>query len=347
LHCYCLKNAIIKRQFVFCAEVLEKKMNAEVSAWASFCAQQEGLAYGSEQAIELYPLDQSSNIAVIGLDAIKFLQGQTTCDLRRLAEGHWLMGAQCNPKGRMMSSFIATPAADGVEFRLHLSLLESAQAALKKYAVFSKVRIEHLGARRCVALMGAQVLEFMSGQTGYAFEPGQCLSWNDLQILVRAPDWVECCGDETALMAVLAGWSQRLRWHASAEWDGQLIARGIAEVRGETQEMFIPQMFNFDRIDAVSFKKGCYTGQEIVARMQYLGKLKKHLYAGRVQGYCPRLVEDLQAPGNAEAQGQVVLAWGSEFLAVVNDAAIEADQLFFAAFPDLKIDWSALPYAIP
>jgi tRNA-modifying protein YgfZ len=130
-------------------------------------------------------------------------------------------------------------------------------------------------------------------------------------------------------------------------FDEELIRRGIAEVRGESVEEFIPQMFNYEHIDAISFKKGCYTGQEVVARMQYLGKLKKHLYRGKIAGVHLSVGAELMSTEFSEPQGVVVMSCGDEFLAVANDHVVANHTLSSPLNPGSKIQWLPLPYAIP
>ncbi len=300
--------------------------------------------------LNLYSLHDYALIRVAGVDAEKFLQGQLTCDCRRLAQGDVLLGAHCNVKGRMISSFWAAQHGPDILLQLHGSVLNSALAALKKYAVFSKVQLSIVEDRSAIAFEGAAALEQLSS-TFTLPTVGQTALGQECLWLRLSTDIILCWGASEALKAIITQVEQCLHWHPSNQWDRVLVAKGWAEVRTETAEAFIPQEFNFHARDGVSFKKGCYTGQEIVARMQYLGKQKKHLYAGYLQGDAShlRIGEALHIPSKNDAQGHVVAVaeGGAPFLAVVNDAAIEEGSLHFKPFADVKISWQALPYAIP
>lgn len=293
-----------------------------------------------------YLLPDYHYIEIAGPDAVKFIQAQVTCDMRRLEQQDWLLGAQCNPKGRMVLSFVAFQKQANVYLRVHKSV-QQAFEGLKKYAVFTKVKFSLLEMPAC-ALVGDKILN----QVGAALSLPQPLTagkyqvFEDVVLVARANDWLEVYGSCDALNHWVEQATAKHTLIKADDFDSELISRGIAEVRGATVEEFIPQMFNLDQVDAISFKKGCYTGQEIVARMQYLGKLKKHLYRGKIIGGSLPLGAQLHSAEHAEAQGVVVLSCGEEFLAVVNDQAMEQGNLTSSACEQSKIQWLPLPYAI-
>lgn len=156
-------------------------------------------------------------IELRGQDSIKFLQGQVSCDLNQLSGDNFIRGCHCTPKGRVIFAF-AAGLVDGerIVLETHPSIVATAIASLKKYAVFSKTEITDI-------------------------------SDQDLSI-----------EPETDSL-------QRLR-------------AGLADITSSTTDQFIPQMLNFDLLDYISFKKGCYTGQEVVARAHYLGAVKRRMY---------------------------------------------------------------------
>jgi folate-binding protein YgfZ len=156
-------------------------------------------------------------IELRGQDSVKFLQGQVTCDLNQLSTNKAIRGCHCTPKGRVIFLFAAGLVdGDRIVLETHPSIVDTAIASLKKYAVFSKTEINDI-----------------SGQ--------------DLSI-------------ETKLNSL------------------QRIKAGIADITLETTDQFIPQMLNLDILEFISFKKGCYTGQEVVARAHYLGAVKRRMY---------------------------------------------------------------------
>ncbi|MEY4588760.1 MAG: hypothetical protein RL497_836 [Pseudomonadota bacterium] len=295
---------------------------------------------------KIYNLSDYHFIEVSGPDAASFVQSQVTCDIRRLEQHNWLLGAQCNPKGRMVLSFVAFQGLNGIILRVHKSLTQAFDG-LKKYAVFTKVKLalQEIPVR---AVISKNIVERFLLELNL-IEPlsvGKCLVLEEAIVLARADDWLEIYGVHSGINAWVNGAIATGALELANDFDAELIRRGIAEVRSETFEEYIPQMFNFDHVDAISFKKGCYTGQEIVARMQYLGKLKKHLYRGEITGITLPVGTPLYGAEYNEAQGEVVLSCGDEFLAVVNDQAVANHPLFSSLDERRKIQWLALPYAI-
>ena len=293
-----------------------------------------------------YPLPDYNFIEISGPEAVKFVQAQVTCDMRRLEQQDWLLGAQCNSKGRMVLSFVAFQKQDSVYLRVHTSL-EQALEGLKKYAVFTKVKFAQLKMSAC-AIVGENILDRMALELNLPalLTLGKFQILGDAVVLSRANDWIEFYGDcEPITLWMEQGYSNG-KLIKVQDFDAELIKRGIAEVRSQTAEEFIPQMFNLDQIDAISFKKGCYTGQEIVARMQYLGKLKKRLYKGFVADAHLPVGAQLYSASQSDAQGEVVISCGEEFLAVVNDQAVEQQALSSPACEPSKIQWRPRPYAI-
>lgn len=293
-----------------------------------------------------YPLPDYNFIEISGPDALKFIQSQVTCDMRRLEQQEWLLGAQCNPKGRMVLTFVAFQKQANIYLRVHRSL-EQAFDGLKKYAVFTKVQFSLIDMPAC-ALVGENMLNKITAALNLA-EPlvaGKFQTLGDAVLVARASDWLELYGSSESLMHWIEQASLNDTLIKAENFDEELIRRGVAEVRAATVEEFIPQMFNLDQVDAISFKKGCYTGQEIVARMQYLGKLKKHLYRGKITDASLPVGAPLHAADHAEAQGVVVLSCADEFLAVVNDQVLEHHTLTSSGYEHSKIQWLSLPYAI-
>ncbi len=303
--------------------------------------------------LTIIPLDDYGFIRLSGPDAVKFLQGQSTCDCMRLANHDVLLGAHCNPKGRMISSFILSGSDGDILLRLHSSLLELGFEALKKYSVFSKVQLQVAENIKAFAVVGAAAQAEISRALNVELAAGKFLQFARCTLLVLHEYVVEFRGEQDDLLAVLAGIAALPGLSARRDWDKVLVERGWAEVQAVTTENYIPQMFNYHLIDGISFKKGCYTGQEIVARMQYLGKQKKHLYLAYAAtgSALLNLGGALRVLGKSESQGEIVGFAARdgvvEFLAVINDEAANSTDIYIEQFPEAKISWLELPYAIP
>lgn len=224
------------------------------------------------------PLSHEGVLAVRGSDAAKFLQGQLTCNLNYLSDTQASLGARCTQKGRMQSSFRILLQGDGVLLAMASELLEPQLADLKKYAVFSKSKLTdesaawvRFGVSDADPLLASLGLE-LPAETDSVVRSGELIA---IRVSPgRAELWAPAAQADT-LRSQLAA---QLNEGELNQWLLGQIRAGIGQVMPQTRELFIPQMLNLQAVGGVSFKKGCYTGQEIVARMQYLGKLKRRLY---------------------------------------------------------------------
>ena len=136
-----------------------------------------------------------------------------------------------------------------------------------------------------------------------------------------------------------------------SDWLLGQIRAGIGQVMGPTRELFIPQMINLQAVDGVSFKKGCYTGQEIVARMQYLGKLKRRQYRLALdQQAIPAPGAEIFSPTHGSSVGEVVIAAGTgtgcELLAVLSAEAVEDGNLHLGSLEGPRLQVLTLPYEL-
>ena len=290
-------------------------------------------------------------LAVRGADAGKFLQGQLTCNLNYLSDTRASLGARCTQKGRMQSSFRILLEGDGVLLAMASGLLEPQLADLKKYAVFSKSKLTDESAAwvRFGVEQGDEALKSLGLELP---EDTDSVVRNDRLIAIRV-------SPERAELWVAADQADDIKGKLSAQLsEGELnqwllgqVRAGIGQVMPSTRELFIPQMLNLQAVGGVSFKKGCYTGQEIVARMQYLGKLKRRLY--RLQLVADELPEpgtQLFAPSHGSSIGEVVLAANAaghiELLAVLQAEAAEGGDIHLGALDGPALHLLDLPYEL-
>lgn len=314
-----------------------------------------------------------------GLDAKKFLQGQVTCDVNQIVAaksepGEFRRGAHCNTKGRMLFDFVAlsTIDNDGLEaiaIITESSLLETAQAALKKYMVFSKATLHtnndptNNEALVAIGIIGNEensaVTESWLAQTFHIDIPQhvqQLTTSANGHILKITPQQYLCLLKQSVISA---NWSQLTtnnRTGGQFQWDLAEIRAGLGHVRQETAEEFIPQDLNFQLVDGVNFKKGCYIGQEIVARLQYRGTLKRHMR--RAQITLENSSENLPLPGTKLYTSEKEQSIGTvvqsapidsdtiELLALINDDVYENDGAYLDTKRSQKLRFLPLPYAI-
>ncbi|MCY1503042.1 tRNA-modifying protein YgfZ [compost metagenome] len=297
------------------------------------------------------PLSHEGILAVRGPEAEKFLQGQLTCNLAYLNDSHSSLGARCTSKGRMLSSFRILADRDGYLLAMAAELVEAQLAELKKYAVFSKCSL------------GDESRDWqrfgLSGGDGALLALGLPLPQeadavardNDL-LAIRLSDervelWVPASHADTLRSRLAA----QLREGTLNDWQLAQIRAGIGQVVGATRELFIPQMLNLQAVGGVSFKKGCYTGQEIVARMQYLGRLKRRLYRLRLAAdEVPAPATELFSPVHGSSVGEVVLAaraeTGGELLAVLQEDAVADGRIHLGSADGVALSLLDLPYTL-
>jgi folate-binding protein YgfZ len=271
-------------------------------------------------------LDDLGIVEVEGADALAFLQSQTTADIAALSPGSWQLGGYCTPKGRLLATFQAWRFLSGVRLLVPRDLLPALVRRLSQYVLRAKVRISDASARWAVlGICGtgsAQRLQQMGlevpaqpWQCGGA--AGQADSLPDAELRVaRVPGGTAC--PERLLLLLPAeradAWRQRLAALALPQvpagvWWWSQIDAAIPEVFAATQERFVPQSINLEVLGGVNFRKGCYPGQEIVARSQYLGKLRRRLalaHADRIGAG-----SDIYADGRPEPIGRIVMAAGA------------------------------------
>jgi folate-binding protein YgfZ len=239
----------------------------------------------------MIPLTSYGVLAIEGPDAEKFLQGQLTADVSTLALGEGKLAAHCQPQGRVISLFILFRTTTAYYLAMPNSIMPLALTALKKYAVFYKVSFSN-PTDLCLGLSSA---------TSHTALANAALTRTLTLSLTR--ETIDAT-DESA---------ERL-----------LIQHGIPSLTPETSGQFLPHELNLITLNAVSFTKGCYTGQEIVARMEYRGTLKKALILAAHEGSVERL-EDVFLLGNATSVGTVVDTAKKLSLLLVNRNAIESN----------------------
>ncbi len=203
------------------------------------------------------PLPFLGVLRVAGPDALNFLQGQLTNDVRLLADGRTQLAALNTPQGRVVALLRLRLFEGTVYALLPTELIEPVSALLRRYVLRSKVRLEAATELQ----VGSVGQGTASGPIVFDYAPGRRV------VAATADAWRTVAG--SAPIPVRAG--------IRDEWLALDIADGLPQVFAATSGAFVAQMLNLDLLDAISFSKGCYTGQEIVARTQHLGRIKRRL----------------------------------------------------------------------
>lgn len=297
------------------------------------------------------PLTHEGVLAVRGADAKKFLQGQVTCNLAYVSDERSSLGARCTPKGRMLSSFRVLLENDGYLLAMDHEILTAQLEEMQKYAIFSKSKLSddsalwaRFGLYQGDAALSALGIDLPS-------EINSTVHHNQM-IAVRVSTeltelWVHADEGPCTRKRLL----NLLPEAPLNAWLLGEIRSGIGHVTPANREQFIPQMLNLPALDAVSFKKGCYTGQEIVARMQYLGKLKRHMYRFQLTSTeVPAIGTPLMSPVHSSAVGEVVSAarsdYGVELLATALDDAVSDGRIYLESDEKTLLEQLELPYSL-
>jgi len=289
-----------------------------------------------------YTFSHTEYIVVEGPDSAKFMQGQFTCDINQVDQTHYARGACCNPKGRMVASFdIGLIGEDKYLLTLSEGLAQPLLDHLKKYAAFFKTELS-IARYQSWGVVGADAQDVVDALTQHtpqeAFE--QVLE-NNL-CLRKLP--YNAGFEVTNLASNELPTPLQDYFHSNDNgWHLNLIQNGLSRITLATHLELIPQTINLDKTHGVSFKKGCYTGQEIVARMQYLGKLKRHCYRIGFTHSAPS-GSDILA-GDKKVGTLVNFApteAGFEGLAVIEDKHLNAPLTLASA--DNSIELLCLPY---
>lgn len=226
-----------------------------------------------------YPLSRLSALSLSGPDHLSYLQGQVTCDVTALPVGAQTLGGHCDPKGKLWASFRLLRQPDRLLLLLEQDLLTRQLPELKKYAVFSKLTIAPLTDLPRWGLAGAGSDAWVAQRwgledTGLVADGMACRLAADRWLLVGIPTQTDLPGAP------------------EADWWGLEILAGLPHLSAVHQGEYIPQMINLQALGGISFHKGCYTGQEIVARAKYRGANNRALFI--LQGHSDQVI----APGD-------------------------------------------------
>ena len=247
----------------------------------------------ARDATILADLSHNALLEITGDDATDFLHGQFTNDVQNLPEGAAQWNGWCSAKGRLLATFLLWRNPGGYLLTLPREVAAPAAKKLAMYVLRSKVKIADVSGHWVrMGFAGKSASLMVASEFGHAPDPMRSVQ----------REGAACIALDLERFVVLAAEAQaaalwdRLARHAKPAgadaWEWKAIQAGIPTIVAATQETFVPQMANFELVGGVSFKKGCYPGQEIVARTQYRGILKKRMALAHVAG------ESRPAPGD-------------------------------------------------
>ena len=328
----------------------------------------------SRDGTVLCDLSQFGTLKVSGVDALDFLQNMLSSDVSEVSAQHAQISSLNSPKGRMLASFLIWRT--GADYFLHLphSLCAAIHKRLSMYILRAKVKIEDASEQQiCLGLAGNDAEALLRHHFGSAPQTAWAVEQHGHTGIIRVGPqrfqlnttvqhasalWQNFTRPPSPSGGELArgpvGGEGSARPAGSPCWDWLNIRAGIPAILPATQEQFVPQMVNLELIGGVNFKKGCYPGQEIVARMHYLGKLKRRMYLAHIEGdMVPQPGDELySADMEAQASGMVVNATaapggGCDLLAVVQIGSRDTQTVHLRSLQGAELNFLPLPYPIP
>lgn len=312
----------------------------------------------------LFDLSDTSIIKVSGEDAESFLQNQLTNDIRNISETNHQTSAWCSPKGRIIASFRVFKQQDSYFLTVSSDLLEHVIKKLSMYVMMSKVTIEdatdsytffaYAGKEADNNLQTIISKDNDNKESKLASEDYQTSRHKSLSILrissnTKIPSF-QIFGELDDAKQLWEACSVTAKPASSTHFSYLNILAGLPVITEPSSEKWIPQMVNFIAVNGVDFKKGCYPGQEVVARLNYLGKTKRRMYRIEIDTEILPAVNDTISSASDTAAGQILntalnLEGKVEALAILKIAEAEK-QLTLANNKNASITLLELPYSL-
>ena len=308
------------------------------------------------QGTTICDLSQFGTLRVSGEEAQSFLQNLLSNDIREVSATRAQLSSFNTAKGRMLATMLIWREGDDYMLQLPRALSEPIRKKLSMYVLRARVKVTDAGDEIVtLGLSGANAREILRTQFGE-------LPQQPFSVIAAAQGSAITISDTRFLVSTTASHAAAL-WTAFGEhcqpvgsicWDWLNIHSGIPVILPQTQEQFVAQMANFELVGGVNFKKGCYPGQEIVARMQYLGKLKRRMYLAHLDGSAaPQPGDELfSADMEGQASGMIVNAapapdGGFDVLATVQISSRESQAVHWKSLQGEPLEFLPLPYPLP
>jgi folate-binding protein YgfZ len=303
----------------------------------------------------LCDLSQFGVLKVFGEDAQSFLHNLFSSDIKALSPQRALGSSFNNAKGRMLASLFIWRNGDDLFLHLPRSLLAAIQKKLSMYVLRAKVKIEDVSDEIiCIGISGSNAETIL--KTTFPDLPQQTLDvvvQDNVQLIRLSEHRFQINTTSEQALELWQQLAKNIQPVGSAWWDWLNIRAGIPIILPSTQEKFVAQMVNFDLIGGINFKKGCYPGQEVVARMHYLGKPKRRMYLAHIKSdIAPQAGDELfSAEMSGQASGLIVNAatapdGGFDVLASVQISSQETQTLHWQSLSGSALEFVSLPYPL-
>jgi tRNA-modifying protein YgfZ len=299
---------------------------------------------------QLFDLSSNGLIAVSGDDALTFLQGQFTNDIKLVQEAAQFTG-YCTAKGRLLALFYAFSINEIIYLQCPRTLIPELVKRLRMFVMRSKVVVEDVSEQFVIlGLASADSAAHIQHLPLHAHQSSQ----TPFGTLIRLPD---SHGKQRAQLIIAIAQAEQA-WTTlaatfnptdSQQWDTLEIQAGIPQVYKATQEQFVPQMVNLDALNGINFKKGCYTGQEIVARTHYLGKVKRRTLLATLPdtAIAPQVGDPVLDTKQQEAGQLVRIAPNRQGgWSLLVECRLEAQSAGSIYWQEYELGFSELPYTL-
>ncbi|MGF6722387.1 folate-binding protein YgfZ [Paraburkholderia sp. GAS41] len=306
------------------------------------------------------PLTQFGVIDATGDDAASFLHGQLTNDTQHLEAAIARLSGYCSAKGRLLASFLSWRSGETIRLLVSKDVQPAVQKRLSMFVLRAKAKLTDASAELAVVGLAGDVRKALSGVFDAVPDGVHVKVDGPAGALIRVPDalgrlrylWIGPKAEVEARLPVLDG---KLTRASAAVWDWLDIHAGEARITQPVVEQFVPQMVNFDVLGGVNFRKGCYPGQEVVARSQYRGTIKRRTALANIAGGLDTVApgaEVFHSDDPGQPCGMIVNAasapdGGVDVLVEVKLAALETGSVHLGAADGPALAFLPLPYALP
>lgn len=306
------------------------------------------------------PLTQFGVIDATGDDAASFLHGQLTNDTQHLDAANARLAGYCSAKGRLLASLLTWRTGETIRLLISKDLQATVQKRLSMFVLRAKAKLADASGELAVVGLAGDVRKALSGVFDALPDGVHVQVDGTAGSLIRVPDalgrlrylWI---GPKAAIETYLPMLDEKLKRVSPAVWDWLDIRAGEPRITQPVVEQFVPQMVNFDVLGAVNFRKGCYPGQEVVARSQYRGTIKRRTSLANVAGELDTAkagVELFHSDDPGQPCGMVVNAasapeGGVDVLVEIKLAALEGGSVHLGAADGPALTFLPLPYGLP
>ncbi|APA84836.1 folate-binding protein YgfZ [Paraburkholderia sprentiae WSM5005] len=306
------------------------------------------------------PLPQFGVIDTTGDDAASFLHAQLTNDIQHLDAANARLAGYCSAKGRLLASFLSWRSGDTIRLLVSKDVQAAVQKRLSMFVLRAKAKLADVSGELAVIGLAGDVRSALSGVFDALPDGVHVQVDGAAGTLIRVPDALErlrylWIGPKAQVEAVLPSLDGKLARVSPAVWDWLDIRAGEPRITQPVVDQFVPQMVNFDVLGAVNFRKGCYPGQEVVARSQYRGTIKRRTSLANVAGELDTVrpgAELFHSDDPGQPCGMIVNAAsahgdGVDLLVEIKLTALGSGSVHVGAADGPALRFLTLPYGLP